>query len=816
MAFSAPARARALAAGAVLLALALGATGGCRRKPPVPRPNVLVIAVEGLSVQLGSYGDFAHTPHIDGLAARGRRFLRAYRQWPEAGPSRASWLSGRRPEGRALAGAAPLPSVFAAGGYTVAEEKETPGGDAGEAARRWAAQIDRLRDARGAPFFLFVSLPAPAAGWMPPASFVGRYAVTDAAAAAPDDQGRRQAVLQRATASYLDEQVGLLLAALDRGRLWETTVVVLVGESGTAAASAGQLREDALRVPLIVATPEMRRPGAAAAAPVELLDVFPTLVERAGMRAESDGRSLAPLLEAPGAEWSAPAVSAVARAVDPVARSVRTEQWRFTQWPDGSRELYDHAADPGEFTNLAERPGMAATVQRLAALAVAPPPPPPAPPLPRRATGLNVLLIIADDLNTHLGTYGAAVRSPNVDRLAARGRRFDRAYAQLPSCNPSRASLLTGWRPDRTQVWNNLQPPRERMPGAVPLQELFRAHGYFTARVGKVYHGPFEEQFRWDVSEHTPEGDADGEDEPAERGHGMASWWRPTANADAAEPDGRAARRLAALIALPRQRPFFIAAGFNKPHLRWVAPRRYFALYPPAEVRWPAEPADDWSDIPEIAIARRAPPFPGALLPGRLESDDLRGAAIAGYQACVSFMDAQVGVLLNALDRQRLWSRTVVVFTSDHGFQLGEHGGMWRKNTLFEESARVPLIVVAPGLAQAGTPTARVVELVDLYPTLLDLAGLNAESPLDGVSLRPLLDDPAAAAVKEAALTVAERVPPEHGRSLRTARWRYTLWPDGRQELYDHETDDGERHDLAGDPSLAPLLRMLRAQLVGH
>jgi len=597
-------------------------------------------------------------------------------------------------------------------------------------------------------------------------------------------------------------------------------VVVLVGEAAPSGARLDSLREEALRVPLIVATPEMRRGGRAAGAPVELLDVFATLAERAGLAARGEGRSLAPLLDAPGADWSAAAVSIVRRPVDPVARSVRTEQWRFTQWPDGSRELYDHAADPGETTNLAVRPEQADTVTRLGALAAAEAaeatrPFPPAPPLPGHPTGLNVLLILADDLNTHLGTYGADVRSPNLDRLAARGRRFDRAYAQLPSCNPSRASLMSGWRPERTNVWNNLQAPRERMRGAVPLQEHFRAHGYFTARVGKIYHGPFEDEFKWDVSEHTPyPDDPPGDEEPPERGHGMASWWRPTDHADADEPDGRAARRLAALIAEPRARPFFIAAGFNKPHLRWVAPRRYFDLYPPASIRWPAAPADDWSDIPEIAVARRAPRFAGALLPGPLEPDDLRAQAIAGYQAAVSFMDAQVGVLMDALDRRRLWARTVVVFTSDHGFHLGEHGGLWRKNTLYEECTRVPLIVVAPGLRQPGQPSVRVVELVDLYPTLVELAGLTAPGPLDGVSLRPLLDDPAAT-VKPAAFSVTERVPPEHGRSLRTARWRYTLWPDGSQELFDHDADPGERHDLAPDPAQAATLRALRAQLVG-
>jgi uncharacterized sulfatase len=371
---------------------------------------------------------------------------------------------------------------------------------------------------------------------------------------------------------------------------------------------------------------------------------------------------------------------------------------------------------------------------------------------------------------------------------------------------------MTGWRPERTGVWSNAQPPRPLLAGAVPLQEHFRAHGYFTARVGKVFHGPYEDQFRWDVSEHTPYPDTDGDDPPETRG--MASWWRPTDHADADEPDGRAARRAAALIEQSRGRPFFIAVGFNKPHLRWVAPRRYFDLYPPSGVRLAPDPPDDWVDIPEIAIARRAPRFPGARLAGRLEPEDLRAQATAAYQACTSFMDAQVGVLLAALDRARLWPRTAVVFTSDHGFHLGEHTGLWRKNTLYEESLRVPLVIVAPGLARPGQPAARVVELVDLYPTLVELARLPPPPLLDGVSLGPILRDPTAS-VKPAARSVTERVPPELGRSLRTERWRYTLWPDGSQELYDHRRDPHERRNLAGEVDQESTLRELRAQLVG-
>jgi uncharacterized sulfatase len=827
---------------AAIVAAVLVFGAGCGRRAPVSRPNVLVIAAGGLSVRLGCYGDAARTPHVDRLAADGRRFERAYRQYPDFLLSRASWTTGRPP---GVEDAPALTAQFRDARYAVAEAGGTSG-SAAEAARRAAEEIERLKDGRAQdrPFFAFVSLPPPEPGWLPPPEYVEAYSVRDvvlpppadlraslpaialadagqslppAPAPPPVDQQRRRIVAERATASYLDAQVGVVLAALDRARLWDTTVVVLVGESAAPADPPGVrpdlLREDTLRVPLVITGPGVSRGGRATAAPVELQDVLPTLADLAGITSRQDGHSLRPLLDSPGAQWRAYALSVVRRRADPLARSVRTERWRYTRWPDGSRELFDHAGDPGEHVNLAQRPDHAATLDEMQRLLAADAPRPARAP-PAAAPGappLNVLLILADDLNTRLGSYGHDVRTPNVDRLARRGRRFDRAYAQFASCNPSRTSFLTGWRPERTGVWSNAQPPGPQIAGAVPLQELFRAHGYFTARVGKVYHGPFEDTFRWDVSEHTPYPDTD-DDQPPET-HGMASWWRPTDHADADEPDGRTARRVAALIDRARGRPFFIAAGFNKPHLRWVAPRRYFDLYPPGSVRFSQDPAGDWADVPEIAIARRAPRAAGALLTGPLEREELRAQAIAAYQACVSFMDAQVGVLMQALDRADLWGRTVVVFTSDHGFHLGEHTGLWRKNTLFEEALRVPLVIVAPGLARPGEPGLRVVELVDLYPTLVELASLPPPPLLDGVSLAPILRDPAAS-VKEAARSVTERAPPELGRSLRTERWRYTLWPDGSQELYDHRRDPGERRSLAGDPGHAAVLQDLRARLV--
>jgi uncharacterized sulfatase len=189
-----------------------------------------------------------------------------------------------------------------------------------------------------------------------------------------------------------------------------------------------------------------------------------------------------------------------------------------------------------------------------------------------------------------------------------------------------------------------------------------------------------------------------------------------------------------------------------------------------------------------------------------------RSLALSGYSAAVSFVDAQIGVVFETLDRLKLWDDTIVVVTGDHGFQLGEHGGLLRKDTLFEEALRVPLLIWAPGLAQPGAPTSSLAELIDLYPTLTDLAGLPQPKGLEGKSLAPVLQDPARV-VKTAAFSAARRRPPTLGWSIRTERYRYTEWPDGSRELYDHETDPGERANLAGAPAQARTLADLRERL---
>jgi uncharacterized sulfatase len=374
---------------------------------------------------------------------------------------------------------------------------------------------------------------------------------------------------------------------------------------------------------------------------------------------------------------------------------------------------------------------------------------------------------MVDDLNVRLGCYGYPVRSPSVDRLAREGRRFERAYCQIPSCSPSRTSLLTGWRAERTGVWDNLQPPRERLTGAVPLQEHFHAHGYFTARVGKIYHGPFEDQFHWDVAEHAVPvpGDEAWEPPPKKRqgkgrliGAPLDGHRQPRRG----QPDSRTARRVAELIGRVRD-GLLHRRRLQQAHIHWIAPRPYFSSTHRTASR-PTVPTRSRRH-PEIAIFRkRARPFPG--WPWRTRRR-VPARATAAYYACVSFMDAQVGVLLETLDRLKLRDRTIVVLLGDHGFHLGEHGGQWRKNTLFEESLRVPFILAAPGLPEPGIAARGLVESLDLYPTLVDLAGLPTVPGLDGKSLRPLLDDPRQTVGPRHSPSLAES--PELGRSCVTS-----------------------------------------------
>jgi iduronate 2-sulfatase len=441
---------------------------------------------------------------------------------------------------------------------------------------------------------------------------------------------------------------------------------------------------------------------------------------------------------------------------------------------------------------------------------------------PPAAAKLNVLFIVSDDMNCQLGCYGnPAVRSPNIDRLAARGVRFERAYCNYPVCNASRTSFLSGRYPDTTHVFGNATDPRVRLgPEFQFLPEYFRAHGYYTAGVGKVAHGAFASSVKWDffaepmrgIDEDdvkaAPKKGAAQKKRAAEKkaarkpdGGGVPFAWQATANADEDEPDGNVARRVVKLLEQHKDGPFFIAAGFHKPHVPHTAPKKYFHLYPPAKMPLPDEPAGHAKNIPDIAHPPKY--FPDL-------SDTQKRQIIAHYYAATTFMDAQVGLLLEAMDRLKLWDNTVVVFLGDHGWHHGEHAGFWAKMSVMEESARAPLIVAAPG-KKTSAVSSRLVEFVDLFPTLTEMCRLPAAAGVEGTTFAPLLDDPQRP-WKKAVFTVVRR-PDGLGRAVRTETHTYIEWPNGSAQLYDHTRDAKEFVNLAKDPAHAQTVAELKQLL---
>ncbi|NOZ20736.1 MAG: sulfatase [Planctomycetes bacterium] len=436
----------------------------------------------------------------------------------------------------------------------------------------------------------------------------------------------------------------------------------------------------------------------------------------------------------------------------------------------------------------------------------------------------NVLFVAVDDLNTHLGCYGHdLVKSPNIDRLAARGIRFDHAYCQYPICNPTRSSVFTGMRPDTTGVYDNYTHFRDKLPKAVTLPHLFRDNGYTVLHYGKIFHGKYGDPDAW--SKWSPKNpfrptakrvEHDGADikgltDPKEIKKRKAEWmysWKASKNPDELHPDGRYARSAVRAMEELKDRPFFMAVGFAKPHVPLVAPKKYFDMYPPKDMPLVTGPEDDLDDVPKVACNRNFRTYFRHYLHHKMTDDEAR-EVVAAFYACTTFMDAQFGLILDALDRLNLADNTLVIFWGDHGWHLGEHW-IWAKRTLFEESCRVPLILAGPGVAHPGTPSEAVVECVDLYPTAVEVCNLPKPEGLEGVSLLPLMKDPTRS-WKKCAFTQMKRGD-VMGVSIRTERYRYTEWggPD-QAELYDHQTDPQEYRNLAKRPEYSAKVKELHA-----
>ena len=446
---------------------------------------------------------------------------------------------------------------------------------------------------------------------------------------------------------------------------------------------------------------------------------------------------------------------------------------------------------------------------------------------------LNVLFIPVDDLRPTLGCYGDPLAvTPHIDRLARRGILFTRAYCQQAVCNPSRASLITGRRPDTLKVWDLRTHFRDHLPDVVTLPQHVRRHGYTARSIGKVLHGtgrPSKDPPSWSAP-------AELDGFPGFKRNYLLERNQTGRKAAAAEcvdaPDNAYRDGQIADLAVRRLRelkqagkPFFLAVGFKKPHLPFCAPKRYWGLHDRAKLARPANPTRP-SDAPDVAFhnwkeLRGYTDVPKAGPIAAEKIAELRH----GYYAAVSYADAQIGRVLDELNRLGLAETTVVVLWGDHGFHLGEHG-LWCKTSNFELDTRCPLIFSVPGQANCGAATHALVEFVDVYPTLVELCGLPMPSGLEGTSVVPLLTAPTrpwkTAAFSQFPRPAYYRGTPEiMGYSLRTARWRYTEWrhwatgqPRAR-ELYDHEADPRETRNLAGLPAHAQDVTRLAGILRG-
>ena len=441
----------------------------------------------------------------------------------------------------------------------------------------------------------------------------------------------------------------------------------------------------------------------------------------------------------------------------------------------------------------------------------------------------NVLFIAVDDLRPEINASGSKlIKTPNLDRIAARGTTFDRAYCQQAVCSPSRSSLMTGRRPDATRVWDLETHFRKALPDAITVAQHFKNHGYYSQSMGKIFHGGFDDAPSWSEPSQYPKATPYASPEalkmiadPANIDKKGRARGPAVESADVPDDtfiDGKVARLAVATLAKLKQKeqPFFLAVGMAKPHLPFVAPKKYWDLYNPNDIYVPA-----YQKLPA-----GAPEFVGhnnselksyADIPNDGAIDDATARHLRhGYYAAISYMDAQVGLILDALEKEGLVENTIIVLWGDHGWQLGEHG-LWHKHTNFEIAARAPLLISMPGQKAAGRKSASLAEFIDIYPTLADACGLAKPKDIDGVSLRPILDD-ADAKVRPVAISQYPRSDAGKslmGYSIRDDRWRLVLWRDRKDnsihatELYDEANDPHETVNVATKAEHAELIARL-------
>lgn len=657
--------------------------------------------------------------------------------------------------------------------------------------------------------------------------------------------------------SYADAMMGRVLNALEKSPYADNTIVVLWSDHGYHHGEKYDwgkhtLWERTSNVPFIWAGPGVKK-GVVTDVTASLIDMYPTFVEMCGLprpHQKLEGTSLASTLEKPE----------VAKDRDvylpymaPGEYAIINKDWRYITYGDDGEELYDLKSDPNEWNNLAENPNYEDTKRLLRKSA----PKKFSPAAPKRTIGKdliiegetfrwrkegekvapkktaqsgkkkgnkrNVLLIVCDDLNTHVSPSGYDhIKTPTLAKFASNAMTFNRAFCQYPVCGPSRASFLNGLYPQSSGVIDNKADIRQTRPGTLSMPQFFKENGYWTGSVGKVFHSPRHEhgEIAWNefhrfnndelpvVAEARKKFEA--ENGSVELPKNRKAWrtlekkakskldaqtppgYGPSGLIEEQHKDGKNARTVARwLKEKPNgKKPFFITCGIQKPHVPFLAPQKYFDLYPLESIVYTPEKANLWDKIPRRAINTRFKEFG---FEEAKENDALRREYMQAYHACVSFIDAQIKIVFDSLKASGEWENTIVIFTSDHGYHLGDHF-LWGKVTLFDIGAKVPFIVHAPGLTKAGTRSEAMVELIDIYPTLAQLTGLTPPGHLQGASLRPLLDHPERLGKKNYAYSIVTRGK-EMGYALRNQRWRYGKWPDG-EELYNLTNDPEEKNNL--------------------
>ena len=758
-----------------------------------------------------------------------------------------------------------------------------------------------------------------------------------------EDQWKQAIQGYLASIAFADAMVGRVLDALEKGPNRDNTIVVLWSDHGWHLGEKQHWQKYTAwrvctRVPLIVRVPKGTtglpsgtRAGSVCGQPVNLLSLFPTLTELAGVEAkpDNDGPSLVPLLKDPQADW--PHVS-ITHLSEPGSFGLSAEKWRLIQYTNGDQELYDSDSDRYELTNLAGQAKHAPRLAQLRSLAptefapLVPPQEDSLPKLPwqaasdgpapaskpdgspfqvvfinrskqtvklhwidrqgqpklygsiepgkrkrqqtrpgavwlitdqadqplghfrvddRKAQAIipkaqdlpksdqaakrpNVLFIAVDDLNDWVGCLGGhpQAHTPNIDRLAARGTNFTNAHCQAPICGPSRASFLSGRYPFETGLYDQPRGKAKMVDDATHFRgqlmtEYFAQHGYRTLGVGKITHGyPLNQA----VQKAGPKGSSGPKPPNEHRFHytpdpavpytGTQTDWGVFPEADDKMPDFQAADwAIEALATHDGKEPFFLAVGFHRPHVPFYVSQPWFDLHPLDKIVLPEIKDDDLDDVPEIGVkVHELPRYPMLPYLRANDNEQLRRCTQA-YLACTTFVDSQVGKVIEALKRSPAADNTIIVLFSDHGYHLGEKNRV-SKHSLWEESTRVPLIVVEPGQSE-GQRCDRPTGLIDLYPTLLELCGLPERAQNSGLSLAPLLRDP-----EDRSVPWRHSISTTYARgnvSLRSDRYRFIRYVDGSEELYDHQHDPNEWTNLLAKQGAAEkyqaVLQSFRAEL---